>query len=165
MFRAAEHQFHRHLQAVIDVDLTADQRIEMAFDQLVDEMPGEIDGAFEVRNIPAAPTFVDRPVGFRDADGEGRHPVKEEAVAMIVEDHHGHIGLSFPHPVLGDVIAVEERFPVGRFGQTAVECHADRRHVGRADTTNDFSHGSPSFQGARSGTARGACRPVQRRSG
>ncbi len=160
---AAPEQFHRHLDAVIDLDLLADHRVEAVVDEAVDEVPREIHRALEGRDRPSPPALVDGPVFLRAANREGRHLVEEERVAVIVEDHNGDVGLVPSHPFLSRDVTVEERLPVGRVAQAPVEGHPDRGNMRRPEPANQLRHVT-SFPVGRARTNRGPCRPGAPRS-
>jgi hypothetical protein len=48
---------------------------------------------------------------------------------VIVEHQEDHIGLLLPLPLLGEVIALEDRLPIGLGGLAKVERSADSRHM------------------------------------
>src|SRR5690606_40434592 len=98
-----------------------------------------------------------------DADRESRNTVKEEGVAVVVEDHHCDVGLGFLHPFLASFIAVEERLPICGVAQTLVECSTNGRNMAGTQPTNNLSH-LHAFPGVRRGSLRGSCQPVPRRS-
>src|SRR5690606_12791660 len=160
----AEEQLHRHLQPVIHLDFTAHQRVEMALDELVDEVPGEIHRTSEGRNSAWPPTFVDGLVALGHAHGEGGYLVEKEGIAMVVEDDDRNVWLGVAHPGLAGLVAVKERLPVRRVAQALVERHANGRHVARTHPADDLSH-CAAFQVVRRENRRATSRPAPRRSG
>ena len=142
--RRAEHQVHRHGQAVIDLHLVADGEIELVEDDRLRDVRGELRMALHHRHRARSPAFVGGREFRRAAEREGRDDLDRERRGVIVVDDDGDVGLGLRHPLLGFLEAREHPLPVRLLGLLVVDRRADRRHVRRRHSCDDPSHVSTS---------------------
>jgi hypothetical protein len=92
-------------------------------------MAGELRMADHLRHRARTPALVGRHVFGRGADREGRNQIEAERVGVIVVDQEDDIRLLLLQPLLGEVIAIEDRLPIRLRGLAKVECCTNRRHM------------------------------------
>ena len=81
-------------------------------------------------------------VALGAADGEGRDHLQAERRGMVVVDEKHDVGHCARDPLLGKLVALEHRRPVGLGGLAQVDRGADRRDVRGEDPGADPSHGA-----------------------
>src|SRR5262245_54660470 len=114
--RLAEHQAERHGQAVVDVHLVDDGEIEIILDHRLRDMRGELGMTDHLRHRARSPTLVGRVEFGGRADREGRDEIEAEGGGVIVEHKKDHVWLLLLLPLLGEVVALEHRLPIGLGG-------------------------------------------------
>src|SRR5215468_3086584 len=138
--RLAEHQAERHGEAMVDVDLVDDGEIEIVLDHRLRDVPGELGMADHLRHRARTPALVGRLEFGAGADREGRDEIEAEGGGVIVEHQEDHVGLLLLLPLLGEVVALENRLPVGLGGLAEVERRADRGHMRGVNAGADTGH-------------------------
>jgi hypothetical protein len=111
--RRTAQQVQRHGQAVVDVHLVDDRQVEVVLDHRLRDVRGELRMADHLGHRPRAPALVGRLVACRGADREGRDHVEAERRRVVVVDQEDHVGPVRLHPLLRELVALEERLPVG----------------------------------------------------
>jgi hypothetical protein len=80
-------QLERQRAGVVDQHLLAGDDVELAGNQVVDEVPGQVQVAGNGGSGGDAPAFVGVAVFGRGAHGEGGHLVEEEVQPVVVVEH------------------------------------------------------------------------------
>src|SRR5882762_4171048 len=95
---------------------------------------------FQGWNRARPEAFVGDAVLLAHAQREGRVMVEEKSGGVIVEAEEQHVGPALGEPRRHRLVALEQRLPVRVVLLALVESDADGRHVGGADTADDFRH-------------------------
>jgi hypothetical protein len=133
-------EFQRNRERVVDEHFLAGRDVEITFDQVVDEVPREINVAARRRERGNAPALVRVVIFARRAYREGRHLVEEEVETVVVIEHNGNVRFDFIEPLAHRQEAVEKRFPVCVLLKTFCDCAADSGYVRRGEHANDSCH-------------------------
>src|SRR5690348_10523820 len=136
----AAHQAQRHGQAMIDVHLVDDGKIEIVLNYRLRDVSGELRMADDFRHRAGTPTFIRRGEFRRGADRKGRNDVEAERVGMIVIDQKNDVRLVIPQPLLGIFVALEHRLPIWLGSLAEVERRADRGYMRGVDAASDAGH-------------------------
>ena len=136
-----EHEGHRHGKPVIDRHLVDDGEVEFVEDDRLGDVPGEIGMALHHRHRARAPALVGGRELFGAAQSEGRNDLERERRGVVVVDEDDHVRLGLFHPLLGRLVALEERLPIGIAHAVTVDRRADGRHMRGRDACDDPSHG------------------------
>ncbi len=131
--RLAAHQAHRHRQAVVDLHPVDDGEIEIILDHGLRDMRRELRMADHLGHRTRAPALVGYRKLGRGADRKGRDDIEAEGVGVIVVDEENHVRLVILQPLLGEVVALEDRLPIRLGGLAEVERGADGRNVRGVD--------------------------------
>ena len=116
VLRLTEQKVHRHRQAMIDLHLVDDGKIELIENDGLRDMRRERGMTFHDRHGAGSPALIGGGKFRRAAEREGRDHIDGEGGGMVVIDHDGNVRLGLRHPVLGLLEAGEYPLPVGLLG-------------------------------------------------
>ncbi len=125
----AEHQRQRHGQTVIDRHLVDQGEVEVVSDQRVSDVRREFGVALDTWDGTRPVPFVRRRVRRPGAEHEGRDERQVERCRMVVVDQEDDIGHVVPLILLGELVALEDRPPIGLLGLVVVHRRTDGRNV------------------------------------
>src|SRR5690242_19710920 len=111
--------------------------IETAVDELPRQVPREVRVPGHFGKLALAPAFVRDFVPIRDGDRECRDEVEEERGEVIVREENDDVGLLAFEPRAHRLVALEQRFPVGRFFVATIHRRAYRWRMRRAEAGDD----------------------------
>src|SRR5215475_1887423 len=125
---------------MVEVHLVDDGEIEIVLDHRLRDMSSELGMPDHLRYRARSPALVGRLEFGGRSDREGRDEIQAEGGGVIVEHQKDHVGLLFLLPLLGEVIALEHRLPIGLGGLAEVERSANRGHMRGVNAGGDTGH-------------------------
>ena len=138
--RLPAHQTQGHGQAMVDIHLVDDGQVEIVLDHRLRDMRRQFGMTDHGGHWPRTPAFVGRRVTGSGADRKGRDHVQTESCCMVVVDQEDHVGSVVGHPLLGDLVAFEQRLPVSLVVFPQVKRCAYRGDMRGEDAGGDLGH-------------------------
>src|SRR6185369_12313051 len=122
----AAHQAQWHGQAMVDIHLVNDGKIEVVLDHRLRDVRGELRMADHFRDWTRTPTLVGGREFGRRADRESWDYIEAECVGVVVIDQENGVRLLILQPLLGELVSLEDRLPIRLGALSQVERGADR---------------------------------------
>ena len=139
-WRLTAHQRQRHGQAMVHVHFVDDGQVKVLLDDGLRNVRGQRGVALHHGHGAWAPALVGRRVLCRCANGECGNHVQAEGRGVVVVYQENHIRSVVLHPLLRELVAFEQRLPIGLGCFTHVDGRANGGHVRGVNGCADACH-------------------------